>query len=470
MFKKLKSKIIIVGILVGIFAACFAATSSSQKNEKAQVATQKEVNNNGFLSNIRELKEISDIMGIIFENYVSTKEGQVIDRKTLLQGAIKGMVSSLEDPYTNYFPTTNLQAFKEDLKGQYAGVGMVIQKIPEEYLVVVSPIDGTPASRAGIKPKDKIISINGETTLGITSEDSSKKLKGKAGTKVKIVLYRESDKSTKEVELVREEVKLKYVKGKMLENNIGYIKLTEFGENVYPDVAVELDKLVAQGMKGLVFDLRNNPGGAIDQAVKITSMFVKDGRVVSTKGKKFPEEIAMRTGKYYGDFPLVILINGGSASASEIVSGAIKDYKRGTLVGEKSFGKGSVQTIINLPDGDGIKLTIAKYYTPKGISIHGIGIEPDVKVIEEDAYMLYDGTITNIDEAAQKASKTELIKEVKGDDKAKEFQTKVDYQLDKGIEIISRKLGIKYTAKVPPVKATATPKKETPVKKDNTKK
>lgn len=182
--------------------------------------------------------------------------------------------------------------------------------------------------------------------------------------------------------------------------------------------------------------MRSNPGGALDQAIKISSMFLQEGKVVSVKSKDGEEQISNREGKYYGDFPLVILINGGSASASEIVAGAIKDNKRGILVGEKSFGKGSVQTLVTLPDGDGIKLTIAKYYTPSGVCIHGVGIEPDVKVEEKNGYMLFDSMVTNIDEEGTKENKKELIKEVVGEKEAKEFENHQDIQLDTAIGIL----------------------------------
>lgn len=363
MKKLFKNKVIVLLFSMIIFSNCFSANEDKS----------------GFLSNIRELKELSDIMDILNENYVGEKK---IDKKILLQGAVKGMLESLDDPHSNYFTKSELESFKEDLKGTYVGVGMVVQKRVNEPLTVVSPIEDGPAFKVGVKPKDKIIAIDGEATYKLTSEESVKKLKGEPNTKVKVTVYREATKETKDIEIERAVVELKYVKHRMLDDKIGYLRLTQFGENVYPDVKKAMEDLQKNNMKALVFDLRSNPGGALDQAIKISSMFLKEGRVVSVKSKEGAEQVSNREGKYYGDFPLVILINGGSASASEIVAGAIKDNKRGILVGEKSFGKGSVQTLIPLPDGDGMKLTIAKYYTPSGISIHGKGIEPDV-VVEE---------------------------------------------------------------------------------------
>lgn len=400
----------------------------------SSICFAKEKNRVGFLTNLKELKEISDIMDIINENYVDTGEHK-FSRKTLMQGALKGMVESLEDPHSTYFTKVELESFEEDVRGKYVGVGMVVQKKVNEALTVVSPIEDAPAFKAGIRPRDKVVSIGGVSTYNLTTEECVKKLKGTAGTSVIVKVQREGKEKLLEFNLKRETIQLKYVKHRMLDDKIGYLRLTQFGENIYSDLRKALEDLQAKGMKALVFDLRSNPGGALDQAIKVSSMFLKEGKVVSVKGRDGKEKISRREGKYYGDFPLVILVNGGSASASEIVAGAIKDNKRGMLVGEKTFGKGSVQTLLPLPDGDGIKITIAKYYTPSGISIHGKGIEPDVPVEDKDYYLLFDGAITNVDEKENKASKKKLIQEIKGSKEAKKVDTHKDVQLNvaKGI-------------------------------------
>lgn len=410
-----------------------------------------EDNRTGFLSNMRELKEISDIMDVIQDNYVENANAQKnkeeknkntnqkntgVTKKTLMQGALKGMMESLNDPHSMYFTKEEMRSFQEDIKGKYVGVGMVIQKKAGEPLTVVSPIEDGPAYKAGVKPKDKVIEIDGASTYNLTSEECSKRLKGKANTTVKVKVYREANKMTKIFELKRETIELKYVKSKMLDGGIGYLRLTQFGDNVYPDMKKALEDLQAKGMKGLIFDLRSNPGGELGQSIKIASMFIEKGKIVSTRQKKGEESVYSREGKYFGDFPMVVLINGGSASASEIVSGALKDYKRATLIGEKTFGKGSVQTLLPLPDGDGIKITIAKYYTPNGISIDGTGIEPDTKIEDKDYYLISDGAITNIDENQQKENKKEIIKEVKGEKVAKEVDTHKDIQLEAAIKAI----------------------------------
>ncbi|WP_297598671.1 S41 family peptidase [uncultured Cetobacterium sp.] len=386
---------------------------------------------NGFITNIKELKEMSDIMNIIKENHVGGEKDPT--NITLMQGALKGMMESLDDPHSTYFTKEELESFKEDIEGKYAGVGMVIQKKSDEPLLVVSPIEDTPAYLAGIKAKDKIVAIDGESTYKLTSEQCVKKLKGEPGTSVKLTVYREEAKETKDVELKRSIIELKYVKSRIIDKNIGYLRLTQFGEDVYKDVKKDLEGLLKKGAKGIILDLRSNPGGSLGQAVKISSMFIPEGKIVSTKGKTGDEEIAYREGKYFGDFPLIILINEGSASASEIVSGAIKDYKRGILIGEKSFGKGSVQTLLPLPDGDGIKITIAKYYTPSGVSIHGKGIEPDILVEEKDDFLFFNGFVTNVNEEETKENRNEIIKEVKGEEEAKKIMSKGDIQLDRAV-------------------------------------
>ncbi|MCI5724743.1 MAG: S41 family peptidase [Fusobacterium gastrosuis] len=422
-----------------------------------------ENNRTGFLYNLRELKEISDIMDLVQDRYVensdakkakdkkeaeknkeaekgSLEEEEVnkkeeikeVTRKTLMQGALKGMIESLDDPHSSYFTKKEMKEFQEDIKGKYVGVGMVIQKKVNEPLIVVSPIEDGPAYKAGIKPRDKITEINGKSVYSLTSEESVKKLKGKKDTTVKVTVFREINNTTKEFELKREEIELKYVKHKMLEDNLGYLRLTQFGTDVNKDLEKALDDLKNKGMKALIFDLRSNPGGELTQAIKVASLFLEKGKVVSTRPKKGEEIFYSREGKYFGSFPLVILINGGSASASEIVAGALKDHKRAILVGEKSFGKGSVQTLLPLPDGDGIKITTAKYYTPKGISINGTGIEPDVKVEDKDYYLISEGSITNVDEKEEKNNKKERIKEIKGEKAAEEVDKHKDIQLEVG--------------------------------------
>ncbi len=423
MRKQLKLLVLVVTIVILTFTYCYSEsakkTSDSTKSEQT-----------GFLSNLSELKQMSDIMDILVENFVKDDDVDEITKKKLLHGAIKGMLDSLEDPHSVYFDKEEMEEFTEDIRGEYAGVGMVIQKKTDEALTVVSPIEDTPAYKAGIRPKDKILTIDEKSTVGMTINECRNMLRGDEGTKVDITVYRESTKETKNITLTRAIVELKYVKYKMLEDGIGYLRLTQFGEDVYPDIRAAIKDLKKQGMKSLVFDLRNNPGGSLEQSIKIASLFIEKGHVVSVRAKVGEEKFYGRTGEYLGNFPMVVLINEGSASASEIVAGALKDYKRGILLGEKSFGKGSVQSLIPLPDGDGIKLTIAKYYTPSGLSIHKKGIEPDILVEESDDFLFFDGFITNIDEEETKESQEKIIEELKGKEEADKLKEKKDVQLD----------------------------------------
>ena len=420
-------KIVTVILSIVVFSFVFA----SSKTEQTQGST-----NRGFLANLAELKELSDVMDIIIENHVGDEEESDPDKKELMQGALKGMIDSLGDPYSVYFSKEEMESFKEDIQGKYAGVGMVIQKKVDEPLLVVSPIEDTPAFEAGIKPKDKIITIDGESTYNMTSNDAVNMLKGDPGTEVTVTILREGMKETREIVLKRAIVELKYVKSEMKDDKIGYLRLTQFGEDVFGDVKKALVDLQKQGMKSLVLDLRSNPGGALDQSIKIASMFMDSGKVVSVKSRSGEEQVYMREGRYYGDFPMVVLINEGSASASEIVSGALKDTGRAILVGEKTFGKGSVQSILPLPDEDGIKLTIAKYYTPSGVSIHGTGIEPDVKVEEDEDYLFFDGYITNVNEEKTKENRQEIIKEIKGEEEAERIANIKDNQLSTAMGIL----------------------------------
>ncbi|TDT69756.1 S41A family C-terminal processing peptidase-3 [Hypnocyclicus thermotrophus] len=376
---------------------------------------------------------IESVMNLIDENFVLTYEKQdKVTKEKLLQGALKGMISVLDDPHTTYFEKKELESFEEDMEGEFVGVGMVINKKQDEALLVVSPIEDTPAFRAGIKPKDRILEINGESTIPLTSEECQKKLRGAKDTTVNIKIYRESIDKTIDITLKRDIIELKYVKSKMLDNKIGYVRLTQFSSNVSKDIEKSIINLKKQGMKGLIFDLRTNPGGQLAEAIKVASLFIKEGKIVSMKDAKGKEYVYKREGDYLGDFPLVILINEGSASASEIVSGAIKDYKRGLLVGEKSFGKGSVQNIFYLANGDGIKLTIAKYFTPNGESIHEKGIMPDVEVKEKDDFLFFEGTLTNVEESSLEETKHEIIDAIgksEGEEKKKELEEKKDEQL-----------------------------------------
>jgi carboxyl-terminal processing protease len=420
-----------IKIIIVIFVLALAAiTVYGKATEEKYQESQEEV---GFLANLNELGEISAVMDMILRQHVSTnlEKTEPITKQNLLDGALKGMLNELNDPYSVYFTKSEMSEFNEDMSGKFAGVGMQINKKTDEYLNVVSPIEGTPAFEAGIKPNDKIIEIDGQNTVGLTTMDCTKILRGEPGTDVKLKIYRESTKNTFEVTLTRDIIELKYVKYSMLDDKIGVVRLTQFVQGVSKDVQKAVEDLLSQGMEALIFDLRFNPGGALDESIKVASLFVKEGVIVSVRGRDEETIEYKREGKFLGDFPMAVLVNSGSASASEIVSGALKDYKRAILVGEKTFGKGSVQNVIPLHNGGGAKLTIAKYYTPNNISIDKTGLEPDIVVVDEDDYLFFDGYITNIDEEAKEENKEELINmigEVEGEEKKEELKHKEDKQ------------------------------------------
>ncbi len=359
----------------------------------------------------------------------------------MYKASITGIINKLDDPYSEYLSTEDLKEFSEDLEGEYVGVGMAVQKKKGEPMEVTSPFVGSPAEKVGIRIKDKIIKVDGKDILPLTATETTKMLKGKENTKVEIEITREGQKNPIKFTVTRAKIKLEMVESKMFDNKIGYVSLLRFGNNVGDEVQKSIVNLQSQGMKGLILDLRLNPGGSLQEAQDISSLFVKDDLIVSLKYKNGQEQKYMRTKNYLGNFPLVVLINKGSASASEIVTGVIKDYKRGTVIGETTFGKGIVQQVIPLRSNDAIKLTIAQYFTPKGNYIHGKGIEPDIKVPMEELIALKG--YTNESEEAKSIRKKEL-EDILLKDKGKEEADKIiangDVQLKRAIEEISKKI------------------------------
>ncbi len=330
------------------------------------------------------LRMMVDIMEIIDNKYVENTQP-----KELVIGAIKGLVRTL-DPYSQFMDEKDYKEMKTETQGSYGGVGLRIT-MQDDELTVVTPMPDTPAYYLGILPEDKIIKIDDKSTKDISSDEAVKLMRGNPGTKVVLTIYRPSAKEELVFTVTRKKIKIETVKKMMLENNIGYIRLSEFNAQSASDVSKMLKELSKEKMKAFILDLRNNPGGLLDSAVNICELFIKqDSIVVSTKGRDKALEQNYYTQKKpdYADIPMIILINRGSASASEIVTGTMQDYKRALVVGSNSFGKGSVQTIIPLSDGNALRMTIAKYYLPSGRTIiHSDkkndkknGIAPDVYV------------------------------------------------------------------------------------------
>lgn len=314
-----------------------------------------------------------------------------VDEDKMIEGGLKGFLSALGDPYTEYMTPKEYYSLIEQTKGSYVGIGVYVTPSDDNRIMIVSPIEDTPAEKAGLKPGDKIIKVNDVEYTADKMDDAIKIMKGEPNTSVKLTILRHEDNGKSEnfnVDIVREKIKLVTVKSSLLENNIGYIRITTFDENTAQDFVTKYNELAEKGIKSLVIDLRNNPGGLIDTSVDITSLLIgKDkGPVTYTKTKSgLREDYPAKYNKI--PIPYVLLVNEGSASASEIMSGAVKDTNSGTLIGTKTFGKGIVQRIQLFDnDGSGVKMTISEYFTPSGVNIHGIGIEPNIVVeLSKDA-------------------------------------------------------------------------------------
>ena len=329
-----------------------------------------------------KLRIFTEVLEIVKKNYV-----EEANTEDLISGAIEGMLNSL-DPHSAYLSPDMYRELQVETKGSFGGLGIEIA-IRDRILTVIAPIEDTPAYSAGIKAGDKILKIEGETTKGLSLMKCVKKLRGPKGTEVTITIMREGFTRPKDFTIVRAIIQIKSVKFKTLEKGYGYLRVLQFQEQTSVDLREALDALQKenpQGINGLILDLRNNPGGLLDQAVAVADFFLDHGLIVVVKGRGSQEKITFKAHKEgtLPPWPIVVLVNHGSASASEIVAGALQDYGRGVILGTKTFGKGSVQTIIALEDGSGLRLTTARYYTPSGRSIQDEGIHPDVPVSAEE--------------------------------------------------------------------------------------
>jgi carboxyl-terminal processing protease len=328
----------------------------------------------------KQLDLFARVLSYVENNYVES-----VDSSQLIYGAIKGMMDTL-DPHTLFMPPDMFKDMKVDTSGEFGGLGIEVAE-KNEVLTVVTPIDDTPASRAGLKPGDQLLRIDGEGTRELGVAGAIKRMRGPPGSRCVLNIMREGFKEPRDLVILRERIRIVSVDSRVIDG-YGYVKIKNFQDRTDRYLKTALDELRVKNhgeLKGLVLDLRNNPGGLLDQAVRVADRFLPGGElIVSTRGRggKHLEEERSHDRDTEPAYPLVVLVNGGSASASEIVAGALQDNKRGVVLGTQTFGKGSVQTIIELEDGSGLKLTIARYYTPKGRSIQELGITPDVVVKE----------------------------------------------------------------------------------------
>lgn len=353
------------------------------------------INNKAYipLAEYNKLKsvynEFSKVMQV--EEYIEDKYLRDVDKDKLREGQLKGLLYSLEDPYSAYFTKDEFASLLEETSGSFGGIGIMVTPGDDNLITVVSPIEDTPGERAGIRSGDKIIKVNGEEFFAENMDLAVKEMKGEPDTEVVLTILRIKDGMENEIfdlEITREIIRVISVKSDIVDENIGYIRISNFDDLTYEDFKKHLDELSKENIKGLIIDLRNNPGGLLHVTVEIADELLGEVDIVFTQtkdGKKRYE----RSDKKMVDYPLAILINEGSASASEILSGAVKDHNRGILIGTKTFGKGVVQQIHGLKDGSGLKLTTSEYFTPNGTNIHGIGIEPDIVVeLDEDVEVI----------------------------------------------------------------------------------
>jgi len=413
----MRKNIIVIFLLVLLFAGATRVFSDNDKKKKDEL--------------YRQVGLFADTLAIINKHYVDETKP-----KDLIYGSLKGMLSSL-DPHSQFLNPDDYNELKEETEGKFGGLGIEIT-VKDGLLTVITPIEDTPAWKAGIKPGDYIVKINGELTRDMTLVDAVKKMRGKPGGTVNLTILRNSEKKLLDFKIIRDTIKIKDIKqARILEGNIGYIRLVEFRENTLQEFNKALTNLSKQKMEALIIDLRNNPGGLLDVAVKITGRFIPpDKMVVYTKGRMKEQNLEFLSDSKNAitDIPLAVLINEGSASGSEILAGALQDYKRAMIIGTKSFGKGSVQTLIPLSDGSALRLTTSHYFTPSGKIIHDKGVTPDIEVQPQKENEAKEGE-------AKEKKPNEIFdeianKEMKSKTGADEFDYSSDIQLKRAVETL----------------------------------
>lgn len=384
------SRIAILCLAISLFSFFIGTTVGGKqlrevnaKNDASTLLTQVKDEHDS-----QDLKAVSEVIQIVKDKYIKD-----VEMETLTSGAIKGVIDSLGDPYSVFMNKKEFQDFISSLEGSLSGVGIVLGiDDSTQDIIVVSPIKGSPAQKAGILPGDIIVKVNDTELSGKTLDEAAGMIRGEKGTKVTLYIKRNQNSDLIKLELVRDDIRISTVDYNIVDDaaKIGYIRISFFDSQTYNDFKIALDALQKQKIRGLVIDLRDNPGGSLDETVKIADEILGEGLIVYTEGKN-----GNRLGEYFSDesktsVPITVMVNENSASASEILAGAIQDHKAGKLVGAKTFGKGSVQEVFSLEDGSGMKITIAKYYLPSGRCIDGKGIEPDFSVKNPEGSNSFD--------------------------------------------------------------------------------
>lgn len=367
--------------------------------------------------------ELAPLFNAVYELVKKDYVEQVND-KELMESAINGMLTSL-DPHSGYLDQKAFDEMKMQTKGEFGGLGLEVTMV-NGVVKVVSPIDDTPAYEAGMKAGDNIVSIDDEMVVGLTLNEAVEKMRGKPGTKVKLTVIREGKSEPLDFNITRQIIKVKPVKSRVESSDIVYLRVNTFSEKTSENLYQDMTKLINTNTKGIVLDLRNNPGGILEQAINVSNFFIESGDIVSTKGRAPESNMNFKATKegFKTKLPVVILINSGSASASEIVAGALQDHKRAVIMGTKSFGKGSVQTVMQLPNNGAVKLTTSRYYTPKGRSIQAEGIEPDI-VVEQAKVDFQDTKDKRIFNEASLNKHLNNDKTLKNDEKKPEVEDEV---------------------------------------------
>ncbi len=353
------------------------------------------ISNKVYSQDIDRLYEKIDLFSEVLEK-IQNEYVEEIDQAEAMDSAINGLLQSL-DPYSGYMNEKIFEESQTDTSGEFGGLGIEVS-MEAGVIKVITPLDGTPASKAGIKAGDYIVRINGEQVRGKTLMEAVNLMRGPVGTSIEITVRRKDVRKAKIFRIIREIIEIKSVSSRLVDNKVGYLRLGAFNENSSDQLKKEISKIEKnKKLAGYILDLRNNPGGLLSQAIKISDFFLNDGEIVSTKGRKNKEsrKFFAKKGDRINGKPLIVLINSGSASASEIVAGALQDQKRAILLGETTFGKGSVQSIIPLKNRGAIRLTVSKYYLPSGKSISEVGVVPDIKVEEEGEEFLINTTTDN---------------------------------------------------------------------------
>lgn len=402
--KALKGIVIVVVLLLSHGALLFLGNTLATNGIIFKSSPEKAMADLSSVGDTDRYKYLFALRDLIYAKY----DGEIDDQK-LLEGAMKGMAAAVKDPYTVYMTADEYTSFMESSQGSFYGIGAQLG-VRDDKVTIIAPIEGSPAEKAGLKAGDVILKVDDYEVVDTNTEEVVSRVRGEEGQSVKLTIQRD-DKDIFEVEIVRAEIKNESVKGEMLDEDTAYIQITTFSdEEVSQKFTDKINELKAEGMKKLVLDLRGNPGGYLNECVNIASHFIKEGEIVTYTIDKYDQKVVSKSkgGDLLG-MPLVVLVDGGSASASEVVTGALRDHKAATIIGTTTFGKGIVQQLIELPDNEGgLKVTTSKYYTPDGENIHGTGITPDI-VVEIPQEVLDQEYSRAIDPQFNKA--LEVIKE-----------------------------------------------------------